>query len=120
MQDSGRPPWASGPLTLEGLSALARWEHDEIDAGEVLLAGKALHKAKRYGSKPPGQPITEATKNAMTRKALADFLTAMFTQAYQAVRDSGADLSKHPDDWPLPASDCGCGYCAAWRKMGFL
>ncbi len=82
-------------LSLNGISVLARWQFDEVQAAETLEVGKALHHRKRYGRRPPRQPITPAVKDAMTRQALADFL-------FVALENCGAGT-------PLSAA-CATGY----------
>ena len=92
----GQPPWKlRNDRSLNGISVLARWRFDEVQAGETLEVGKALYDGKRYGRRPPRQPITPAVMDAMTRQALADFL-------FVVLEECGAGI-------PLSAA-CATGY----------
>lgn len=84
-----QPPWKlRNDLSLNGITALARWRFEEAQAGETLEVGRALYHRKRYGRRPPRQPITPAVMDAMTRQALADFLFVLLEE-----RGAGIPLS---------------------------
>ena len=80
-------------LSLGGISALARWRFAEIQADETLAVGNALSRTKRYGRRPPKQPITPAVMDAMTRQALADFLFIVLEQCGSGTRLSSSFAS---------------------------